>query len=90
MLFASHLLSPESQGVVSGVVFVIVLIFLQLQYATDNRVSRTQAKQACRESWLQLACSPLADTFSSCLPPFVAFCSSRWWSTMPRCIRLVS
>jgi len=30
--------SPESQGVVSGVVFVIVIIFLQLAYATDNRV----------------------------------------------------
>ncbi len=40
------LLSPESQGVVSGVVFVIVIIFLQLQYATDNRVSSTL--QTCR------------------------------------------
>jgi hypothetical protein len=31
--------SPESQGVVSGVVFVVVLIFLQLQYAVDNRLA---------------------------------------------------
>lgn len=44
-----HLCSPESQGVVSGVVFVIVLIFLQLQYAADNRVRHGGRQQ--RQQW---------------------------------------
>jgi len=37
---------PESQGVVSGVVFVIVIIFLQLQYATENRLALVEYNAA--------------------------------------------
>ena len=64
-------------------IYVIVIIFLQLAYARDNRVSE---KRSLR--WMPRLLPLLPSLTPRCFVPLSS--SSLSWSTMPPCIPSVS